>query len=173
MRSDLLPDAPQHRFDLPIGQSLSYRDRVELQYASSLIPYLKTLEQTVGREKVIESLRTFSDRGVRQFAEQVVREKGKNDLSVFKEIFSPSNPGLWSILTVDILKDTEEAFEIRVYECLLAEVFRSAGAEAYGSALLCRDVLFTHLVNPEIKLHLDGTLMVGKPCCTYRWCVKR
>jgi hypothetical protein len=57
-------------------------------------------------------------------------------------------------------------------ECLLAEVFRKADAADYGSTFLCWDVLFTRLVNPQIGLDLEGTLMQGKPCCHYRWFVK-
>ncbi len=42
----------------------------------------------------------------------------------------------------------------------------------YGSSLLCRDLLFTRLVSPQIELDLEGTLMEGKPSCVYRWQVK-
>lgn len=162
----------QHRFDQPMPRAPTWREHVELEYALQFIPFLKHLEKTLGRDKVIESLREFAFQGVKQFADEVVKTKGKNDLSVFKEIFSPANPDLWNILTIRVIESTEQVFAIQVTECLLAQVFRSACAAEYGSTALCCDVLFTQFVNPQIGLDLDGTLMEGKPSCTYRWYVK-
>jgi len=162
----------QHRFDQPMPSPLTYREHVELEYASQFIPFLKHLEKTLGRDRVIELLREFAFHGVKQFADEIVKTKGKNDLSVFKEIFSPANPNLWSYLTIQVVESTEKVFAIQVTECLLAQIFRQAGVAAYGSTALCCDVIFTQFVNPRIGLDLDGTLMDGKPSCTYRWYVK-
>ena len=162
----------QHRFDQPVQRAPTLREQVELEYASQLIPFLKHLEKTLGRDKVIELLREFAFHGVKQFADEIVKTKGKNDLSVFKEIFSPANPDLWNILTIQVVESTEEIFAIKVMDCLLAQVFRKAGVAEYGSTALCCDVLFTRFVNPQIGLDLQGTLMEGKPCCAYRWYVK-
>ena len=172
MKEKQNPQVPQHRFDRPMECPLTHRERLELEFGTHFIPYLKSLGKAIGRYRVIESLQGLAFDRVKEFAEQVVKEKGKNDLSVFKEIFSPANPGLWDTMTVEVLKSTDETFEIKVTECLLAEVFRKAGAADYGSAFLCCDVLFTQLVNPQIALDLQGTLMEGKPCCHYRWYVK-
>lgn len=166
------PQATQHRFDQPTKHPLTYRERVEAEYASTFIPYLKILEKAIGHERVIESLQEFAFHGVKEFADDIVKAKGKNDLSVFKEIFSPANPDLWDILTIEVVESTDETFKVKVTECLLAEVFRKAGAADYGSTVLCCDILFTRLVNPQIGLDLEGTIMEGKPCCMYRWYVK-
>lgn len=163
------PQTTQHRFDQPVKQPPTYRERVELEYASTFIPYLKSLEKMIGREKVIESLREFAFQGVKEYADYIVKTKGKNDLSVFKEIFSSANTSLCEVLTMETVESTEETLQVRVTECLLAEVFRNAGAADYGSTALCCDVLFTGLVNPQISLDLEGTIMEGKPCCMYRW----
>ena len=150
------PQATPHKFDRPMKSPPTYRERIELEYGSQFIPYLKSLRKAIGHEKVIESLRELAFHRVKEFAEQVVKAKGKNDLSVFKEIFSPANPSLWDILTMEVVESTDETFEIRVTECLLAEVFRKAGVADYGSTFLCCDVLFTRLVNPQIGLDLGG-----------------
>ena len=162
----------QHKFDQPIEQALTYRERVELEYASHFIPFLKHLEKALGHDQVIESLQELAFQGVKEYAENVVKAAGKNDLSIFKEIFSPANPGLAEVMTMQVLESTEEIYTVNVTECLLAEVFRKAGAAGYGYAYLCCDVLFTRLVNPRIDLDLDGTIMEGKPCCLHRWVVK-
>jgi hypothetical protein len=155
-----------------VQRTPTFRKQVELEYGAQFIPFLKHLEKTLGRDKAIELLREFAFHGVKQFADEIVKTKGKNDLSVFKEIFSPANPDLWNILTIQVVESTEEIFAIKVTECLLAQVFRKAGVAEYGSTALCCDVLFTQFVNPQIGLDLEGTLMEGKPSCAYRWYVK-
>jgi hypothetical protein len=59
-----------------------------------------------------------------------------------------------------------------VTECLLAEVFRKAGAADYGYVAVCADVLYTRFVNPQIGLDLEGTIMQGDSCCMHRFYVK-
>ena len=148
----------QHRYDQPLKHPLTYRECSELEYAAHFIPYLKFLEQTIGREQVIQTLQEIAFQGVKAYAEQVVTAAGKNDLSVIKQIYSPTNPGLAQVLTMQVLESNDDTYVVNVTECLLAEVFRKAGAADYGYAYLCCDVLFTQLVNLQIGLDLDGTI---------------
>jgi hypothetical protein len=166
------PQATQHSFDQPSGRPLTYRKRTELEYTSHFIPYLKFMEKTIGREQVLKSLQEFAYQGVKEFAEDIVKAAGKNDLSIIKEIFNPANPNLSKSLTMEVLESTEDTYVVNVTECLLAEVFQRTGAADYGYAYVCCDILFTRLVNPQIGLDLDGTIMEGKPCCLHRWYVK-
>ena len=165
-----------HKFDQPIKCPLTRRQMIELEYASHFIPYLKILERMVGRDKVIESLQELAYQETKGFAEKIVREKGKNDLSFFKEIYDPANSEnqeLLDILTWEVGKSTEEIFEVKVTECLIAEVFLKAGVGDYGYAAVCSDVLFTKLVNPQIGLDLEGTMMQGSSCCMHRYYVEQ
>ena len=166
------PQKNQHRFDRPLKRPLTYRQRKELEYTAHFVPYLKFLEQSIGHERVIQSLQELAYQGVKAFAQEVVQSAGKNDLSVIKEIFSPANPNLSGTLTMQVLESTEDTYVVNVTECLLAEVFRQAGAADYGYAYLCCDELFTRLVNPRICLDLDGTIMQGHPYCLHRWYVR-
>jgi hypothetical protein len=164
-----------HKFDQPTKCPLTYRQRVEFEYASHFIPYLKILEKMIGRDKVIESLQELAYQETKGIAEEIVKAKGKNDLSFFKEIYDPANhenQDLLDILTWEVGKSTEDVFEVNVTECLLAEVFLKAGVGDYGYVAVCSDVLFTKLVNPQIVLDLEGTMMQGKPCCMHRFYVK-
>jgi len=164
--------ATQRRFDQPMRHPLTYWERTELQYTSHFIPYLKFLEKVIGHEQVIKSLQELAFQGVKEFAEDNVKAAGKNDLSIIKEIYSPANPNLFESLTMEVLESTEDTYVVNVTECLLGEVFRQAEAADYGYAYMCCDILFTRLVNPQIDLDLDGTIMEGNPCCLHRWYVK-
>jgi hypothetical protein len=129
----------------------------------------------IGRNKVIESLQELAYQETKGFAEELVKTKGKNDLSLFKEIYNPVNPenqDLLYIRTWEVGKSAEEIFEVKVIECLLAEVFLKAGVGDYGYAAVCSDVLLTKLVNPQIILDLEGILMQEKSSCLHRFYVE-
>jgi hypothetical protein len=129
----------------------------------------------IGRDKLIESLQELAYQETKGIAEELVKAEGRNDLTLFKEIYDPANPenqDLFDILTWEVGKSTDEIFEANVTECLLAEVFLKAGVGDNGYASVCPDVLFTKLVNPQIVLDLEGTMMQGKSCCLHRFYVR-
>jgi hypothetical protein len=162
-----------HKFDQPMNHPLTHRVRFELEYASHFIPYIKILVKELGQEWVIRTLQKLALQEAEGYAEQMVRLKGKNDLSVFKEEFNPSSPGIRDVLAVEVVEDTEEAYGIKITECLWAEVFRKAGMADYGYAAVCfGDVPFARCVNSNIDLSLEGTIMEGKPFCMLRYFIK-
>ena len=61
-----------HKFDQPMRRLLTYRERFELEYASHLIPYLRILEQEIGRENVIATLRKLALQEAEEYAHYVV-----------------------------------------------------------------------------------------------------
>ena len=165
--------ATQHKFDQPMRRPLTYRERFELEYVSHFIPYLKLLEQGMDRESIIETLHKLALHEAEDYARAVVEARGKNDLTIFKEDYSPTTPGMKEILTIEVLEDTEEAYGIKITECLWAEVFRKAGVADYGHAAVCYgDVPFARFINSQIVLELEGTIMEGKPFCMLRYFVK-
>ncbi len=153
-------------------EPVTFRQRFNFEFASHLIPYLKILEKSIAHEQVIKSLKELAFLEAKEIAEDMVKAKGKNDLSFFKEIYNPSDPDLRDILTMEVIEDTEETYVVKVTECLWSEVFRSAGAADFGYAAVCSDVLFTSLVNPQIGLDMKETLMQGYSCCMHRYYVK-
>ena len=48
----------------------------------------------LGHAKVIETLNELCRVGSGEYAKYIVKAKGKNDVSVFKEDYSPSTPGM-------------------------------------------------------------------------------
>jgi hypothetical protein len=57
-----------------------------------------------------------------------------------------------------VVEDTETVYEIRISECLWAEVSRKADAAEYGYAAVCSgDVPYARCVNSQIDLDLEGT----------------
>ncbi len=167
------PGPAPHKFDKPVGRPLTYLQRMREQYASHFIPYLRVLERSIGRAKVIETLNELSLVEAAEYAKQVVKEKGKNDLTVFKEDYSPTTPGISDMLTIEVLENTDKVWAIKITECVWAKAFQDADAAHYGVAAVCAgDVPFARAVNPKIDLDLKGTIMEGKPACILRYYVK-
>jgi len=162
-----------HKFDKPMSRPLTYRERFEIEYGAHFIPFLKILAQEIGREKVIENLFKLSAQEAEEYAAYVVKAKGKNDLSVFKEDYNPTAPGFSDIMTIDVTEDTDSVYEIKITECLWAEIFRKADAAEFGYAAVCAgDVPYARCINENIDLELEGTIMEGKPFCSLRYFVK-
>lgn len=165
--------APVHKFDKPCARELTHRQRFRLEYGVHFIPYIKVLDRLLGRERLIETLNEFAREEAKQYAEYVVRAKGKNDISIFKEDYSPTTPGMNEMLTMEVLEDTERVWAIKITECLWAKTFQELNAVEYGWAAVCQgDRLFAQAVNPQIDLDLTGTIMEGKPSCTLRYYLK-
>jgi hypothetical protein len=75
-----------------------------------------------------------------------------------------------SSMSYDIVEDTEEAFEIKVTECLTEDIFRELDAADIGYACVCHaDYALPVAFNPKIKMVRDKTLMEGHDCCNHRY----
>lgn len=73
---------------------------------------------------------------------------------------------------MEVIEDMEDIYAVNITECLWAEIFRKADAADFGYAAVCSDVVFIRLVNPQITLELEGTIMQGSPCCLHLYTVK-
>lgn len=163
-------DQTVHKFDRQMKRPLTHRERFDLEYASHFIPLLKILAEDIGHEAVIEYLLKLAIQEAEEYAAYVVESKGKNDLTVFKEDYSPTTPGISDILTIEVVEDSDDAYTIEITECIWAEVFREAGMAEFGhAAVCCGDVPFAECINPQITLDLEGTLMEGKEACRLRY----
>ena len=73
-------------------------------------------------------------------------------------------------LTMEIIRDTDTVFEMRVTECLLAKVYREAKAADLGFNCVCwADYAQAEAFNPKIKLIRDKTLMQGHDHCNHKY----
>ena len=164
------PQAPssRHKFDLP--ERMTHRQHFALEYTNHFIPLLSVLEKELGRKKVDQLLETFIREESIALAEAVVKAKGKNDLSVFKEEFGPANRAVNELLTLEVLEDTAKVYCMRITECIWAQTWRDAGAAHFGHTAVCMgDALFARAVNPKIDMDLTGTLMQGSDHCILRY----
>ena len=158
----------KHMFDKEYPRKMTHR---EYQSATSFlfIMYAKAVEKEFGKEKSIGLLKKMAtemnlERGKRQ-------AMNSKDLSLKSYTRMFAEPKNWEgLLNMEIVEDTDSAFELKVSECLSAAVFRDADAAEIGHAAICwGDYAWAEGFNPKIKLVRDKTLMQGHAYCNHRY----
>lgn len=131
---------------------------------------MQEIASEIGREKFLEILKKASFEANRKLGESLSKRVSRNDLSFFAGAFL--NPGVdfQHSMTYKIIENTEQAFEVKVTECLTEVTFREADALDIGFAGVCyADYGFPEGLNPKIKMVRDKTLMQGHNCCNHRY----
>jgi hypothetical protein len=158
----------QHKFDVPENLTLSERQQTERQNRA-FIRFINTLQGELGEDELVRLLNLNSADHGRRIGEMQAGRASDTSLATFVNQFRP--PRYSSILTHEVVEDTEKAFGLRVTECLIAEVFHAAGlGGAIGHAAVCNmDYYWPTAFNPNLKMERNKTLMQGDDHCNHRY----
>jgi len=157
-----------HKFDVKRSRELSSRDVTRLQN-QSYIRFIGTLRREVGDEETIKLLNANSAEVGRQAGQQQARAMPDTTFRTFTAQFRP--PSYANSLTHEVVEDTDNAFGLRVTECIWAAVFREAGLGGeIGHAAVCNmDYYWPTAFNPKFRMERDHTLMQGHDYCNHRY----
>lgn len=157
---------PKHKFDNKFERTISYRQLLGRQFYNFIV-LAKALEKEMGKEKTIAFLKKVStERQTNHGKEQASRMSDTSLAAYVKQFRS----GYDNTLTMEIVEDTEKAFELNVTECIWADTFLRAKAGDIGYAWVCwGDYAWAQGFNPKIKLVRDKTLMQGHDRCNHRY----
>ncbi|MFC2097865.1 L-2-amino-thiazoline-4-carboxylic acid hydrolase [Bacteroidota bacterium] len=157
----------KHKFNKIRDAKITHK-QWEQQKHVKYIGILKQLEKNIGKEKLYDMLKKAS------YADNV--ELGKRlsgrikSLKVFAGPFRNENSGIANTMIREIVEDNDEAFEIRITECLAQVIYKEANAEELGYACVCHaDFGLPAGLNPKLKLIRTKTLMQGHDCCNHRY----
>ena len=158
----------QHKFDVPKELTMSERQRTERENGE-FIRFIKTLKEELGEDEIIRLLNIYSADYGRAIGEMQAERMPDTSFKTFVSQFRP--PRYSSILTHEVIEDTEKAFELRVTECLIAEVFHANGVGGeIGHAAVCNmDYYWPTAFNPNLKMERNRTLMQGHDHCNHRY----
>ena len=136
----------------------------------SLIPVLQGLAQEMGKDHFLETLKKVAFESALKAGQATARQLPCNDFAAFTaSARDPSHFGK-HILTLEIVEDTPQAFEVKVTECLWAKTFLGLGAAEIGYSLIChRDYADCQGFNPRITMSRSKTLMQGDNYCNHRF----
>jgi hypothetical protein len=169
-----VPGQDRHKFDLPLDPppTLSQRTMVGLQNGK-FIELVKALQSEMGEADLLRVLNGMSEEVGRRAGERtarMVRERGEEPtFEAFVAQFRP--PRYQNSLTHEVVEDTQDTFELRVTECVWAEVFRQQGLGGeIGHAAVCNmDYAWPKAYSPNIRMERSKTLMQGHDCCNHRY----
>jgi hypothetical protein len=157
-----------HKFDAELDEDLTYRQMFQRQYFNTIV-LGKELKEELGDEEAIELIKKLSAKLGIEIGEKQAQQSEEKGLQAFVGQFKDPN-NFKSILTKEVVEDTENAFELKVTECLWAEVFREKEAGDIGFAWICYgDHTWPQGFNPKIRMIRDKTLMQGHAYCNHRF----
>lgn len=159
-----------HRFLRETDRRFSPKQLLKMRFLSDFVPTMKLFQEYLGEKELIEFLKKSSARRNFELGQRIARFRGKNDFPTFVEPFKNLREMLANTITRVIMEDTPEVFEMKVTECLTADVFKEAGAADIGYACVCHaDFALPTGFNPKIKLERSRTIMTGDSICNHRY----
>jgi hypothetical protein len=136
--------------------------------ARILGPFVEALSHEFDRERVLAILGETIINIARQQGAERAAAVGDDSLLAFSHSAGDWRKG--NALEIEILAQTETRYDFNVTRCRYAEMYRSLGLGELGALLSCnRDYSLVEGFNPEIKLVREQTIMMGAPCCTFRY----
>ncbi|MFC1543751.1 L-2-amino-thiazoline-4-carboxylic acid hydrolase [Gemmatimonadota bacterium] len=161
-------DQDVHKFDELRDAKLSPRSAMRMQY-SQFFEFVKTLREQIGDQELIRLLNLHSTAIGQRQGEEQAKQFADTQFQTFVAQFRP--PRYAGSLSHEVVEDTENAFELRVTECIWATVFRVAGLDGeIGHAAVCNmDYTWPTAFNPNFRMERDHTLMQGHDHCNHRY----
>jgi L-2-amino-thiazoline-4-carboxylic acid hydrolase len=170
-------DEKKHKFLEDSG--LTMREAFRFAYLWTYIPMMQAMADKVGREKLVEMIKeataSFWTQRTRSFAQGLPKKDFEAFLSW--DYLDPTldntehRKHFWSLAyTTQTVENTPKSYEMKVNECLWAQIFREAKAGDIGFASFCyADEAIAAAFDERIKLTRTKALMKGDDCCHFRW----
>jgi L-2-amino-thiazoline-4-carboxylic acid hydrolase len=147
---------------------MSWEDIFKFAFQRTFIPTMKDAAAHIGEDKLIPILQEAGSERARKGMEG--NRIPKRDLATWAGHMKAAPPLFRHALTVEIVEDGPQVFELRISRCLWAKTFREADAAAIGYATICHpDFAVASGFNPKLKLIRTKTLMQGHDCCNHRY----
>jgi hypothetical protein len=136
--------------------------------ARIIAPLVDALGEEFGHQHVLEVLRQVIIQTAHQHGASIAENMGGDSLSHFVDSLDA-----WKMddaLQLDVLEQTDEAFNFNVTRCRYAEMYQALGIPELGTLLSCnRDFALIEGFNPQIKLARMQTIMEGALHCDFRF----
>jgi len=155
-------------FDREFPIKLTFREYIGRQN-SQFIGFAKAVEKKFGKEETIEVIKAWATEFNLERGRKQAERSPDRSLKTYTRMFA--NPKDWEgLLNMEVVEDSDTAFELRVTECLPAANFIENDAADIGYAAVCwGDYAWAKEFNSKIQLVRDKTLMQGKSCCNHRY----
>jgi hypothetical protein len=141
--------------------------------AEVLIPFIRRLEQEIGKPRAHQVAREVIEEIARQQGRHVAEALGRTDVEGFTHV-KDSWGGAGGDLTIETLHQDDERLEFNVVGCRFAEMYQRMGAEDLGFILSCaRDFSLSEGYSADLHLERRQTIMQGAAYCDFRYRLAR
>ncbi len=166
---EILQQQGKHKFDQEYERKLTYRQVYGMQYRANIQLGMALIEE-MGKEKAIDFLKKDTRKNLLRYGKmQAERSGGTKPFFDFTNNFRDLNR-FKNTLSMEIVEDSEKAFELKVTECIWADTFMRARAGEIGYACVCwGDYAWAEGFNSKIEMVRDKTLMEGEKTCNHRY----
>ena len=147
-------------------------ERVKIQ-AQVLVPLVRTLQAELGEERANALVRKSLGPLYRQFGDAWWRAQGA---STFGEKLGKSFEAYaaGNALDYEVVKETDDTFELNVTGCRYAKFYQDLGVPELGFLLTCSaDFAFAEGFGGEVELTRTQTIMQGADHCDFRYRLKQ
>lgn len=137
-----------------------------------IVEISRELFNIFGKEKTLQLLTNIAKKFITEEAKAATNSSPIKSFDDFLKIFKKtSEENLWDKMNVDeSIKITENTREVKTVACLVADVWRSWGAEEIGYAYNCAaDFTFVKALHTNLRLERTKTLMMGDDCCDFKF----
>jgi len=158
----------RHKFDDELQIKLTYKQKVEREYIN-LIEFIQVLQTQMNNNELIILLKSYSKKVGETTGTYQASTSAVNSFESFVANFRP--PNYENTLTFEVIKDTENEFELQVKECIWCKVFQEFGVDGeIGNATICNmDYHWIKSFNPDFKMERTKTLMQGDNLCNHKY----
>lgn len=140
--------------------------------ARILAPMLQALGAEFGHERVREIAREVIAGIAREQGAALAAQAGDNSLNAFTGTKENWRKG--GALEFDIVAESGDRYDYDVTRCRYAEMYQALGISELGAILSCnRDASLIEGFNPGITLTRKQTIMMGAPCCDFRYATRK
>ena len=136
--------------------------------AAVIKPLVEAFEKELGRERAREIVAEVIKQLAVASGQDIAREVGEATLGGLARKYDRWAAG--DALEMDILEQSEQAFDFNITRCRYAEMYRELGLADLGFTLSCnRDAAFVEGFSDELELRRTQTIMEGAPFCDFRY----
>ena len=154
-----------------MADDVTLLERVKIQ-AEVLVPMVKALQKEVGEERG----KAVAKEALADWARQMGQAIGAQGEGTPTEKIAAALPAFSAgdAHDIDVLQQTDEAFDFNVTRCRYAQFYQELGEPELGFLLVCSgDYPLTEGLSPDLELIRTQTIMQGASHCDFRWRMKK
>jgi hypothetical protein len=155
--------------DYMVEPKLSLLEKTRIQ-AQVLVPLLRALRAELGTDRANAIVR----QALRDWSKQLFANVGDGIEGRPKRKWAAMHTAMAGVaeqdVTVEMLRQDQQALEFDITQCRFAEFFRALGEPELGALLVCEaDFDIAAAGEGDVSFARDQTLMRDGPSCTFRY----